>query len=380
MWKSEDFAPKENSMLRFLSFLFGSYFAMASAVCAAEQRSIRVGYLLDLSGKGAFMGQQSQAGAVLAQRELAREGVRLELYFEDNRTEGKAGATGAQRLIQVDSVDVLLCDLTPPCVAASPIARTNSRLFLYQAPADSIRQTNPYAFRNFLDYQAGCRAIAQYWAGRGMKKIAHLKVNAEFGELCLRGASETGLQQEIVEYDAGTDMRSIITRLKPLAVEAILQTGYEGDYIGRLRAASDLGLSVPSGLPQPLVTDAVIRAVPAGVLNGSVVFGFPAVGAEFERKLREEKLFRTPVAIESAAIAYTFVRQAVAAVQACSPADLTCQVRSIASSRLGELGFQGWEERSARYPMKIRTFRDGKFSEIEGANKQRVGGDKSKGR
>lgn len=333
-----------------------------SQVAAADP--IRLGYLLDLSAKGAFMGQQSQAGALLAQRELAARGIAVEIIFEDHRTEGKSGASGARKLLDQDNVDALLCDLTPPCVAASPIAYAAGRIFFYQAPVDSIRAANPIAFRNFLDYEEGCFQVANYWKRQGLTKLGHLKINAEFGELCLRGSERAGISQEVIEYDPGTELRSIITRLKRADVGAILQTGYEGDYINQLRASVDLGLLVPMGLPQPLLTETVINSVPSHVLDETVVFGFPPLDSQFIQLLKNEKLYRSAVAIESAAIAYTHVIQVVEAIQKCGKSEHSCMVRSIERASPGLLGFEEWNDRAAVYSPRIRRFINGNFKEI----------------
>ena len=347
------------------ALLIVSFVTLLGGVPQSFADRIRIGYLLDLSSKGAFVGQQSQAGALLAQRELAKQGVSIDLFFEDHRTEGKVGASGGHKLLDVDRVDALLCDLTPPCVAASPIAQEAAKVFLYQAPVDSIRASNSFAFRNFLDYEQGCFLISDHWKRQGIKKVGHLKLNAEFGDLCLRGAERAGINQVIIEYDPGTELRSIVGRLKAAGVEALLQTGYEGDYISQFRSASDLGLAVPTGLPQPLLTEAVIGAVTPAKLNVSVVFGFPHLDSRFVERLQKEGLLRnTTVAIESAAIAYSHVMQAVKAIQVCGRSDIRCQVHDIATSTAGELGFRGWQERVAIYPLKLRRFQNGRFIEL----------------
>lgn len=332
----------------------------------AQDSSVRIGYLLDLSGKGAFMGLQSQAGAQLALRDLKADGIDVTLFVEDHRTDGKTGASAAQKLISVDQVDALMCDLTPPCVAASSLARSAKKLFLYQAPVDSIRRDNEYAFKSFLDYEAGCRAIAQHWKEAGIKRIAHLKVNAEFGELCLRGARSVGIEQVVEEYDAGSDLRSIAQRLKTRSVGAVLQTGYEGDYIARMRASAEIAHHVPTGMPQPLLTAEVERAVPPVSLENSVVFGFTELPQDFAVRLKDAGLYQGPTAIESAGIAYTLVTHAVRAVVACGQGSVDCHVKEIERSHSELLGFQEWADRAARYTLVMRQVRGGVLRPLAG--------------
>lgn len=171
-------------------------------IAASESRTLKIGYLLDLSAKGAFMGQQSQAGAILAEKELTSVGVKLKILYEDHRTDAKTAVTAVKKLLNIDQVDAVICDLTPTCTAISPLVAAAKKILLYQAPAISILSLNPYAFKNFLDYEEGCRRIAEYWKNSGIKRVAHFKINAEFGELCFKGAQEIFPEQEVFAYDA----------------------------------------------------------------------------------------------------------------------------------------------------------------------------------
>ena len=95
----------------------------------------------------------------------------------------------------------------------------------------------------------------------GVSRVAHFQVNTEFGELCTKGASKIFPSQKLIEYDAGTDLRSLVLRAKKANPEAVYQTGYEGDYISRLKAETDLNLKLPTGMPEPLLTEVVVSSV-----------------------------------------------------------------------------------------------------------------------
>lgn len=353
-------------MLRLRVKILISFFCtLLPSTALADPKPIHLGYLLDLSAKGAFIGQQSQAGAELAVRELAAAGVDISVIFEDHRTDAKSGVTGARKLLSVDDVDAVLCDLTPPCITASPIVAAAKKIFIYQAPVVSILTANPYAFKNFLDYEEGCRRIASYWKENGIARVAHFKVNAEFGELCLRGARKVFPSQDELEYDANDDLRSLVTRLKSLDVQRIVQTGYEADYISRFRATADIGLLLPTGMPQPLLTQTVIKAVNPSALEGTIVFGFPPISEEFVNRLKAADLYRSATSIESAAIAYLHVKQLVSAVSACPRRDIDCEVKHLATSAADPiLGFDGWDGRIASYDYKLRKWTNGKFQDI----------------
>ena len=311
------------------------------------------------------MGQQSQAGAELARRELGASGINIEIVYEDHRTDAKVGVVGAKKLLDIDGVDAVLCDLTPPCIAASPVVAAAKKILMYQAPVVSILSTNPYAFKNFLDYQDGCERIALFWKQTGITRVAHFKVNAEFGELCLKGAHHVFPTAEEIAYDSNDDLRPLVTRIKSSDVQAVFQTGYEADYINRLKAAADIGLSLPTAMPQPLLTQNVEQAVSPVALAGTVAFGFPHISAEFVNRLKSAGLYRSPVSIESAAVAYMHVKQLAASIGACGKQGIDCELRHVSSSPADSvLGFKAWNNRVASYDYVLRRWADGKFVDI----------------
>ena len=330
----------------------------------ADPKSIKLGYTLALTGKGAFVGIQSKAGAELARRELQTAGNDIEILFEDHQTDAKTAVTGVKKLLEINGVDAVLCDLTPTCTAISPIVAKARKVLLYQAPINSIIESNPYAFKNFLDYQSGCNAVARYWRSHGIKKVGHLKLNTEFGELCLKGSKQVFSNQSVIDYNSGDDLRTAILRLKESGVEVIFQTGYEPDYINRFKTASELHFSAPAGMPEPLLTQTVI-AQSSAVLDGTVSFGFIPLSPEFVSRLRDSGLYTSGNAIESAATTYFNVRAIVHAIQICPDRDIDCKVKDISALQSDALlGFQGWINRQAQYSYLLKTWKDGKLKTV----------------
>lgn len=339
-------------------------FMCASAIAGAEtnpaHRPLRLGYLTDLSGKGAFLGTQSRFGAELAATELADQGMPLQMIFGDHRLDTRTALSEAAKLLELDRVDALLTDFTPTAVAVSPLASRAKVLFIYQAPAESILEDNPYAFRNFLDYAEGCKAIAAFWQKKGVKNVAHLKMNLEFGELCSKGARAVFPDQIVADYNSGDDIRSIVMLWKSRGVEAIFQTAYEIDMLNRLRSYSELEYFPQTGVPEPLMTSLVLKDGGRST-NGTVTFGYGDPSADFVAKVEKKEPGHSRNNIESAAIAYFNVRALVRAIRACPARDLDCQRQKlIETGPDSTLGFKGWKARSAAYDYQLKIWHGGK--------------------
>ena len=347
--------------MRWLTIVIVTSVSCSSAL--AEQPEIKIGYTLALTGKGAFLGIQSRAGAQLAAKEFNESGVSVKVIIEDHQSEPKVAVAATTKFLDIDKVSAILCDLTPTCTATSPIVAKGHRLFFYQSPAASIALNNTSAFRAFLDYEEGCRAIAKEWKRSGIKKIGHLKWNSEAGELCLKGAGDVYPDQIVRNYNSGDDLRSDIVALKGEKIEALIQTGYEGDYISSLKSATNLDFAVPFGMPEPVLTKAVLES--AGQLpEGSIVFGFKPLNGDFVKRLKSAYLYVSDVMLEGAAIGYLQVQAAVAGLKGCATDDLECSVHAVEQMEPTDsaLQFLGWKDRKARLELILKVMRQGQLT------------------
>jgi ABC-type branched-subunit amino acid transport system substrate-binding protein len=330
----------------------------------SQERIIKIGYLLDLSGKAAFIGQQSRSGAELARTELTSQQPKLIMLYEDHQTDPKMAVTAAKKFLEIDKVDAILCDATPPCLAAAKVVADAKKLMLYQAPATSLLDINPYALKNYLDYEEGCRKVSEYFKKRGLTRVGQFKINYEFGELCLKGSQTVFPSQRVFPYNGGDDLRGLVARAKGESLQAVLQTGYEGDYMSRFSASSDIGFAPLSGMPQPLLSKAVVDRL-GPTLNGTLVFGFPQVEQEFIDRLKAAKLFKDTTALESAVVGYLHVSLLYQALRDCGAGDADCQLKKLTSITPPKLmGFKGWKNRIAQYDLVLRRWANGVLKDI----------------
>ena len=321
---------------------------------AADDGQFTIGLATDLSGKAAFLGLQSKAGAELARRELQAEGVPIKLVVGDHRTDSKTAVTEVTKLLEADHARAILCDTTPAALAAAPLVKRAGRLFLYQSPAHSPLAQSGLAFKNFLDYEQGCRQIAEYFKSTGIKRFAALKAEGEFGELCARGSAAIFPDQLVVDYVSGDDLKSPVTRLKAENIEALIQTGYEIDYINRFSASRELGFAPKSGFPQPLLTK-LVREKGGADIEGAIVFGFPPVAPEFIERLKRADLYTTNDSIESAVISYMHVRQLARVFNKCLIGETGCEAAELSKQGPDPLmSFKGWQEQNAKYEWTLR--------------------------
>ena len=179
-----------------------------------------------------------------------------------------------------------------------------------------------------MDYKKGCAAVANKFKEQGIQKIGVLKVNLEFGELCLQGVKEIYAQNTFVEgYNLGdTDFRTQILKLNTAKGGAIINVGFEGDTYNTLKAIHDFKYKILYGTVDDTVTNKIKNQF-GNELKGAWSFGFKSVDKSFSSQLSNKKLSTE----YGAAIAYTHIKQIAKALRSCS-SDLVCAARSMDNS------------------------------------------------
>lgn len=324
---------------------------------SANGSEVKVGIVTDLSGGAAYWGESTRVGATLAQKELNADGYNVNLVFEDYQLDAAKALTSTQKLVNVDNVDAVYAEFNPAAISAGSFLKGKDKIYLYDAAVTSPLTGNNNAFKTYLDYQAGCQAVAKKFQDQGITKVGSLKVNLEFGELCQKGIAAVYGADSIVSesYNLGdADFKTQVTKMKSAGVGAIINTGFEGDTLTTFKAMKELKLNVPYGTVDDTITDTVKQTYP-DQLKGTWSFGFPSVNLDFSTKLKTAA--STKLGTEyGAALAYTHVKQIVKALDSCKK-DLACATDKISQSgKDNTIGFNGFVDHVADLDMTVKQY------------------------
>jgi branched-chain amino acid transport system substrate-binding protein len=128
---------------------------MASSAAFAQDRTIKIGGLLPVSGPGAYFGVQDKQGIELALDELNRTGVngyRFAIQYEDSACAPLPATQAARRLIDQYKPDVIIGEECSDATLAVMPAVAQAKVPLINAGSSAIRITepgNPWTFRIF---------------------------------------------------------------------------------------------------------------------------------------------------------------------------------------------------------------------------------------
>ena len=318
---------------------------------------IKIGVITDLTGPAAYWGDASQVGAELAVQDLANEKINVQLIFEDYQLDPAKAASAAQKLSVVDKVNAVYAEFNPGVIAANSAFKGKEILYLYVASIESPLKDSPNNFKTYLDYRAGCKAIAQKFKEKGLKTVGMFKPNLEAGDLCLQGVQDVYGSNIVTDsYNLGdTDFRTQLTKFKSAKIEALLSVGFEGDTYNTLQTMRQLGLKVPLGTVDDSITDKVKSAF-SQELRGAWTFGFKDIDPSLVSRFVVANGGESLGSNYAAAFAYLHIKQLAHALATCN-IDVECAAKKMGQAQTDNtIGFEGFTNRIAQLQMSLKQY------------------------
>ncbi|MBX7145477.1 MAG: ABC transporter substrate-binding protein [Oligoflexia bacterium] len=323
--------------------------------CAyGENAPIRVGYITDLSGPGAFFGVPGLRGVQLAIAELKSAGHNIEVLVEDSKSNPADSVTAAIRLIEEGQVDAVVCDLTQVCTAVSPKVAAAHRPLIYHSPSLAIEKSNPDSYRNFLDYEDACGALAKELLGQGVKRIGSLAANVEFGELCWKGVEREVPAHYSYRYNPADDLRSAVMEFKRRGIEAVVLVGFEPDVVSWFKYSQALQYKPRQAFIEVLLND-TIRNAAGDLLSRALVAGFNELPNNFESTLNAQVGGPQNKNIQSSAITYNAIMAFGHSMSSCPARESSCLAQALRSKQTGLMGFSGFQRGKSPYPTRVKA-------------------------
>jgi branched-chain amino acid transport system substrate-binding protein len=217
--------------------LFTLIFSACTGAPEGEKEStepIKIGLIGPLTGDAASYGSDVINGAKIAVEEINSaggiNGRQISLIAEDARCTGGDAVSAAQKLINIDKVDVIAGgQCSGETLAAAPIAEA-AQIVMMSAVSSSPDITNAgdFVFRVYPSDALKGAALSNYFDSKGYTKIAMISENTDFcigiQKVVTESAAKSGGEvvfDELVE--PGTkDYRSLITRLKDMDFDVFL--------------------------------------------------------------------------------------------------------------------------------------------------------------
>lgn len=223
-------------------------------VRSTASETIRIGVLVPLTGAAASYGENGRKGAELALKDFSAKhpDLRLELRVEDSKGEAAVGNRAATKLMDLDRAVAIMGDVTSGVTLAVAPQANERRVALVSPGASSpnITDAGEYVFRTWPSDVFEADAMVRHIAGRGITKLAILRINNEYGAAMeaavrakLRALATTLTIVAAETFEQGArEMRSQLLRIKDVSPDGIYFIGFPEAAVVFARAYSETGL------------------------------------------------------------------------------------------------------------------------------------------
>jgi len=332
-----------------------------------KEGTVTIGMVSPLTGDAAFWGQSSILGAELAKRDLAKDGIELELIIEDGQLDAKLALAAAQKLVNIDQVGAIYSEFTPAAISINSFVKDKDIFHLYNSAPVSPLAESPNTYKTYVDYQKNCQYMAEFIKDRGVKKVGLLKMGLEFAELCASGVREVFSNDLLIEsYNPGDiDFRTALLKLKDGEVQAIFNPAFPVEVTNSFRQIIELGMDVYFITPTDALTADFISEY-SGLLDKVYIYGLPEATEIFVKRLSDEIPNGNNVANKEAAVmAYIHIKQMAVALANCGSGNMACireQMDSVESESY--IRFNGFNNRIADFDRTIKEWDGSQFTKI----------------
>lgn len=297
------------NITKILIFTFIVLLILTTGCSKAE--NLRIGAILPLSGPAAIWGENLKNSMELAREELTKEGINIEIVYEDSQAKPTEGLNAYNKLKNIDNVDIMLTAFSRVSVPLISVADQDKiPLIMTLVAAKGVADQSPFAFRFYSNER---QYVDPHFDGliknKNYKQIAVLNINDEYGVSILNvikeRAARSGIEITIDESFApgNTDFKTQLTKIKaknPEALFFVASTPVEVTNLIKQARELDLNMDLIEASATLASKSTIVGLGEAvdGVYTIAFPFSLGLTGSEFALKYKsnfgKEPLFIAP--------------------------------------------------------------------------------------
>lgn len=242
---------------RNLWFIIGAVAVIAAIIVgirltqkpAPEERVIKIGAILPLTGNLAFLGEPERDALQVAINEIKSrgEGITIQLFVEDSRGQAKDAISAAQKLINVEKVKLGIVSTSALANAVAPIFQEAGVPLITICSDETIPQKYSMAVNIYVNLDSEQKAMADFLVNEGISRLSVIRVNAQITERGIKLLQERSKGSlRIVNdltYELGTtDYRNLVSKAKSDASQAIYLMGYGVEFPSLVKTLREMGV------------------------------------------------------------------------------------------------------------------------------------------
>lgn len=219
------------------------------------QEAVKIGVVNTMTGAEAPIGENLTNGIKLAQEDLLKQGVKIEIIWEDDTGKPQITMAAVEKLASQDNVSAIVGPYTSACsnAAAKLAEKYKVPLLVPVAAKEEItRQSYKWVYRTNAPADVYAQVLIDSAVQLGKndkpKTIAFIYENTDFGTSTVQSAKnyieKVGIKVVADEsYSKGSpDYRSTLTKIKEKNPDLVFMVSYVADAILLMRQAREIGL------------------------------------------------------------------------------------------------------------------------------------------
>jgi branched-chain amino acid transport system substrate-binding protein len=222
---------KGGNTMRKSLLIAGTVLALAMGPAAAQNKSVKIGFVSTFSGPTAVIGNDMRNAFELALDHLGRKmgGLPVEVIYEDDTLKPEVGKQKAEKLIESDKVDFVSGFIWSNVVYASYKPIVDSKTFLIIANAGETRlageNCSPFIFSTSWTNDQNPIAVADYMNTKGVKSVYLIGPNYAAGKENLGGFKSAFkgkvLGEDYTTWPSQLDFSAELAKAKAANPEAV---------------------------------------------------------------------------------------------------------------------------------------------------------------
>jgi len=204
---------------------------LAAGPAAAQQKSIKIGFVSTFSGPVAVIGDDMRNSFELALDHLGRKmgGLPVEVIYEDDGFKPEVGKQKTDKLIESDKVDFIAGYIWSNVLLASLKSAVDSKTFIVSANAGPSQIAgelcSPYFFSTSWQNDQTPQAMGHYMNQKGVKSVFLIGPNYAAGKDMLAGVAATFkgkiVGEELTTWPTQLDFSAELAKAKAANPEAV---------------------------------------------------------------------------------------------------------------------------------------------------------------
>jgi branched-chain amino acid transport system substrate-binding protein len=269
--------------------------ALSSASSVQAQTPVRIGFIGELTGQQAALGQdQYDAFMLVVERNGGKlGGVPVEVIKEDSQLKPEVANQVARKLVEKDGVSIITGVTGSNVMLAIHKYITDKQVFLVGSNSGPSQiagsQCSPFQFITSWQGDQASEAVGKYASDKGIKRVVTLAPNYQAGKDVIAGFKryfKGEIVDEIYTPLTQTDFSSSVTQVAAARPEAVFAFYPGGLGVAFVRQYQQAGLMKKFPLLSTYVADATtlpaLRDAALGLITGG--FWSPDLPNESNRK------------------------------------------------------------------------------------------------